>query len=82
MTKNTNKMPLFERTVDTIVTDNSVVIAALNERVAELEKALTLTNNELSGAIDEINSISSDLDEDPWDKETCHNNQVLLKAGN
>jgi len=50
-------------------------------RIAELEKALTLTSNELSGAIDEINSTSSDLDEDPWDKETCHNNQVLLKAG-
>ena len=40
MTKNTSKMPLFERTVDTIVTDNSAVIAALNERVAELEKQI------------------------------------------
>ena len=34
----TNKMPLFERTVDKIVTDNSTVIAALNDRIAELEK--------------------------------------------
>ena len=34
----TNKMPLFEREVDKIVTDNSVVIAALNERIIELEE--------------------------------------------
>ena len=37
----TNKMPLFERTVDKIVTDNSTVIAALNDRIAELEKDLS-----------------------------------------
>jgi hypothetical protein len=45
MTKNTNKMPLFERAVDKIVTDNSAVIAALNVRVAELEKELSLTKD-------------------------------------
>jgi hypothetical protein len=57
-----------------------------NGRAAEFEKALTLTNNELSVSIDEINSkltintCSTDLD-DPsyWDKETCHNNVILLK---
>jgi hypothetical protein len=35
-------MPLFEREVDKIVTDNSAVIAALNERVAELEKDISI----------------------------------------
>jgi hypothetical protein len=38
MNSDTSKMPVFEREVDKIVTDNSAVIAALNERVAELEK--------------------------------------------
>jgi hypothetical protein len=45
MTKNTSKMPLFEREVDKIVTDNSAVIAALNVRIEELEKELKETKN-------------------------------------
>ena len=31
-------MPLFERTIDKVVTDNSKVIEALQNRVAELEE--------------------------------------------
>jgi hypothetical protein len=57
----------------------------LLHRIVELEKALTLTSNELSVAIDEINSkltiniCSTDLDEpNYWDKETCHINQILI----
>tara|TARA_R110000868_G_scaffold214166_1_gene464289 strand:+ start:322 stop:558 length:237 start_codon:yes stop_codon:yes gene_type:complete len=56
------------------------------ERMAELEKALESTSNELSWTIDRVNRdlkrtvSSSDLDDpDYWDKETCHNNAVLLK---
>ena len=56
------------------------------ERIAELEKALESTSNELSWTIDRVNRdlkrtvSSSDLDDpDYWDKETCHNNAVLLK---
>tara|TARA_R110000851_G_scaffold26473_1_gene75040 strand:+ start:193 stop:534 length:342 start_codon:yes stop_codon:yes gene_type:complete len=55
-------------------------------RIAKLEKALILTNNELSRTIDgvnndlDFNSCSSDLDDpDYWDHETCHNNSLLLK---
>jgi len=33
-----SKMPLFERTIDKVVTDNSKVIEALQNRVAELEE--------------------------------------------
>tara|TARA_R110002126_G_scaffold118812_2_gene259398 strand:+ start:817 stop:1041 length:225 start_codon:yes stop_codon:yes gene_type:complete len=71
-----------------IVTDNSAVIAALNVRIAKLERALIITNIELSKTIDEVNNdlkfkiCSSDLDDpDYWDHETCHNNSLLLKAG-
>jgi hypothetical protein len=56
------------------------------ERITELEKALESTSNELSWTIDRVNRdlkrtvSSSDLDDpDYWDKETCHNNAVLLK---
>ena len=38
-------MPLFERTVDTIVTDNKAVIETLNNRIVELEKVLLATPN-------------------------------------
>ena len=58
----------------------------LEDKAAELEKALRLTNGELSKTIDEVNNdlkfniCSSDLDDpDYWDKETCHNNSLLLK---
>tara|TARA_R110001632_G_scaffold37039_2_gene93707 strand:+ start:5389 stop:5625 length:237 start_codon:yes stop_codon:yes gene_type:complete len=56
------------------------------ERIAELEKALAITSNELSWTIDTVNRNltkdikSTDLDDpDYWDKETCHINSVLLK---
>ena len=56
------------------------------ERISELEKALESTSNELSWTIDTVNrdlkrtvSISDLDDPDYWDKETCHNNAVLLK---
>ena len=55
-------------------------------RIAELEKALKSTNAELSGAIDQVNHFfeyhhpSNSLDEpENWDKQTCFENQVLLK---
>jgi hypothetical protein len=71
-----------------IVTDSTAVIAGLNVRVAKLERALLITNIELSMAIGEINTMrdihhkDTMTPSDHWDKETCHNNQVLLKAGN
>ena len=56
------------------------------KRIAELEEALKLTNDELSKTIDEVNNslkfniCSSDIDDpDYWDKQTCHENQILLK---
>ena len=56
------------------------------ERIAELEKALKSTNAELLGAIDQVNHFfechhpSNSLDEpERWDKQTCFENQVLLK---
>jgi len=55
-------------------------------KIAELEKALKSTNAELSGAIDQVNHFfeyhhpSNSLDEpERWDKQTCFENQVLLK---
>lgn len=61
-------------------------VDALSERIAELEEALKLTNDELSKTIDEVNNslkfniCSSDIDDpDYWDKQTCHENQILLK---
>lgn len=60
---------------------------AQQKRIAELEEALKLTNDELSKTIDEVNNslkfiniCSSDIDDpDYWDKQTCHENQILLK---
>jgi hypothetical protein len=61
---------------------------AANKRIAELEKALKLTNAELSGAIDQVNHFfeyhhpSNSLDEpEKWDKQTCWENQKLLEQG-
>ena len=61
-------------------------LAERDKRIAELEKALKSTNAELSGAIDQINHFfeyhhpSNSLDEpERWDKQTCFENQVLLK---
>ena len=71
----------------TTVTDNSAVIATLNVRVSKLELALISTNIELSMAIDEVNTMRDIHHLDPmtptdhWDKETCHNNQLLLNIG-
>tara|TARA_R110000803_G_C11768881_1_gene294984 strand:+ start:14 stop:283 length:270 start_codon:yes stop_codon:yes gene_type:complete len=67
MTKNTNKMPLFERTVDKIVTDNSAVIAALNVRIAKLE--LTCAGransiNEMSNIIAELQKANAELEKE------------------
>jgi hypothetical protein len=53
MTKNTNKMPLFERAVDKIVTDNSAVIAALNVRIAELEKNISMLE-QYNGSVESL----------------------------
>ncbi len=63
------------------------VLQAETAKVAELEEALKLTNAELSKTIDEVNNslkfiniCSSDIDDpDYWDKQTCHENQILLK---
>ena len=59
------------------------------KRIAELEKALGLTNIELSRTIDQVNHFfkynhSSRSLEAPevWDKETCHLNEVLLNRAN
>ena len=56
-------------------------------KIAELEKALGLTNIELNRTIDQVNHFfacthpANSLDEpEIWDKQTCHENQVLLKA--
>ena len=61
-------------------------LAERDKRIAELEKALKSTNAELSGAIDQVNHFfeyhhpSNSLDEpERWDKQTCFENQVLLK---
>jgi len=70
---------------DTAVWAHDEIIRQV-ERIAELEEALKLTNDELSKTIDEVNNslkfniCSSDID-DPWywDKQTCHENQILLK---
>ena len=52
----TKKMPLFERTVDTIVTDNKAVIETLNNRIVELERELS----SLVRGIKDLGSISYD----------------------
>ena len=73
-----------ETVADTVI---ALKEAASNvDRIAELEKALGETNVELSGAIDQVNHFfeyhhpSNSLDEpERWDKQTCFENQVLLK---
>jgi hypothetical protein len=96
MTKNTSKMPLFEREVDKIVTDNSAVIAALNARIAELEKdneALTedlleTENNlaSLQSTFEDIEAVFCDEDDcliiEPFNGEGLSKWYKALKAGN
>ena len=55
-------------------------------RIEDLEKALKLTSDELSGAIDTINNnlkfniCLSDLNDPEYlDKQTCYENQMLLR---
>ena len=66
--------------------DATTLLNAKDNKIEELKQALSITNLELSRAIDEVNnsldynSSSSDLDDpDYWDKETCHNNSLLLR---
>ena len=61
-------------------------IQVLKEEKVELERALKSTNAELSGAIDQVNHFFeyhhplNSLDEpENWDKQTCFENQILLK---
>ena len=55
-------------------------------RIEDLEKALKLTSDQLSGAIDTINNnlkfniCLSDLNDPEYlDKQTCYENQMLLR---
>ena len=63
------------------------VIIEKDKKIAELETALLLTNEELSLAIDEVNTMReihhrcTMTPADLWDKETCHINQILLAKG-
>lgn len=75
-----------EASINPCLVSLQMQLDAANKRIAELEKALKSTNAELSGAIDQVNHFfeyhhpSNSLDEpENWDKQTCFENQILLK---
>lgn len=75
--------------IQTIINSLQADVVARGNRIAELERALRTTNDELHGAINKINETlkreitSSDLDDpDYWDFQTVHDNSMLLGDGN
>ena len=75
-----------EASINPCLVSLQMQLDAANKRIAELEKALKSTNAELSGAIDQVNHFFeyhhplNSLDEpENWDKQTCFENQILLK---
>ena len=73
--------------MQSIINSLQADVIARGARIKMLEDALRATNDELQGAIENINNTlksnicSTDLDDpDYWDFQTCHDNAMLLRG--